>query len=84
LTYILYAFQVLIVSKSVFKFEIDKGLLYTLSVNLVLTTLSILFVLLIKNNFLMYTSSVIIIIGSFVYNLYIFDKRLGLKLRFFS
>jgi len=78
LTYILYAFQVYLVSKSLFKFKIDSGLVKIFFVNLFLTVICLAVALLVKQNFLIYLIGSILIVGSAIYNFYKIDKRIGL------
>lgn len=83
LTYAVYVIQVYLISKRLFKFVIDKGLVYTLFVNLVLTTLCLLTSILIKNIFIKYSVGIIIILLSLLFNLFNIKKRLGLRFKFF-
>lgn len=83
LAYILYAFQVYLVSKSLFKFKIDSELVKIFFVNLALTVLCLLVVLLILDSYLIYLIGLFLIVVSAIYNLYNLDKRTGLRSRFF-
>ena len=78
LTYILYAFQVYLVSKSLFKFKLDSELVEIFFVNLFLTVICLAVSFLVKQNFLIYLIGSILIVGSAIYNFYKIDKRIGL------
>ena len=84
LTYILYAFQVYLVSKSLFKFRIDSELLKMFFVNLGFTVLCLLTVFLIKSIYFIYSIGSILIISSSIYNFYKLDKRMGLRDKFYG
>jgi len=82
-TYVLYAFQVYLVSKSLFKFKIDSELVKIFFVNLAFTVICLLIVLFIINSYLMYLFGLILIVGSAIFNLYKLDKRMGLRDKFY-
>jgi O-antigen/teichoic acid export membrane protein len=79
LSYIIYAFQVYLFSRSLYKFKIDRDLVKIFFVNLFLTLLCLAVALFVKNNFLIYLIGSILIVGSAIYNFYKIDKRLGLR-----
>jgi O-antigen/teichoic acid export membrane protein len=83
-SYILYALQVYLVSRSLFKFKVDKILSIIFFVNLILTALCLLVVILIKNNYLLYSLGTVFIFVSTIYNMYNLDKRLSLSSNFFK
>lgn len=84
LTYILYAFQVYLVSKSLFKFRIDSELIKIFFVNLGFTVLCLLTVFLIKSIHFIYSIGSILIIFSAIYNFYNLDKRMELRDKFYK
>ena len=83
-SYILYAIQVYLVSKSLFKFRIDSELLKMFFVNLGFTVLCLLTVFLIKSIYFIYSIGSILIISSSIYNFYKLDKRMGLRDKFYG
>lgn len=82
-TYILYALQVIWVSKKLFGTKISKELVSIFCVNLVLAFLCLTTVLFINNEFLMYVLGILYIIGSLSYNLHNLNKRLSLFANYF-
>ena len=82
-TYVLYAFQVYLVSKSLFKFKIDNELVKIFFVNLILTVLCLITSLFIIMDYFIYLIGTIIIVGSAIYNLHHLDKRMELRSYFF-
>jgi O-antigen/teichoic acid export membrane protein len=83
-TYVVYAIQVYLVSKSIFEFKIDRELVKIFFVNLVLTIICLLTSLLITPNYVIYLIGTILIIASAIYNLYKLDRRLELRSKLFS
>ncbi|EKB49154.1 O-antigen translocase [Cecembia lonarensis] len=83
-TYVLYACQVYLVSKTLFKFKIDSVLVKIFFLNLTLTVICLLVVLLIMDIYLMYLIGLILIVVSAIYNLINLDKRMGLRDKFYG
>lgn len=81
-TYILYAFQVYLVSKRLCNFKIDSELVKIFFLNLTLTVMCLLVVLLIMDSYLMYLIGLVLILVSAIYNLINLDIRIGLRSRF--
>lgn len=81
-TYVLYAFQVYLVSIRLFNFKIDSELVKIFFLNLTLTVICLLVVLLIMDSYLMYLIGLVLILVSAIYNLINLDIRIGLRSRF--
>jgi O-antigen/teichoic acid export membrane protein len=81
-SYILYALQVYLVSKSLFKFKIDSKLVKIFFVNLAFTVLCLLIVLLICDNLIMHLLGLILVVVSAIFNIINLDKRMGLRDKF--
>lgn len=81
-TYILYALQVLFISKRIFKFNIDNKLIKIFLINLVLTISCLVFVIYLKIDYLKYFIGTILILTSVIYNLFQLEKRTELIAKF--
>ena len=79
LAYILYAFQVYLVSKRLFQFKIDSNLVKMFFINMGLTVVCLLISLLMVNLFTIYLLGSLLIVISVFYNLNKLDKLMGLK-----
>lgn len=83
ISYIMYAVQVFLLSKYIFKYHISLELKKVFFVNILFISLCLIGVLNLESYFASVVG-VLLIVCSSLFNLYHLDKRLGLKKRFFS
>ncbi len=83
IAYFLYSIQVFLLSKKLFSYKINQELIKIFFINLCLTTLCLLFVINIKNNYLLYFLGFNLLVGSASFNFYNLNRRMSFRLKLF-